>query len=907
MNKGLTRGIIVVFLLLIMLPFSIALQDYNKDGKVDIKDFILEKNPMIISGDLNMDGKVDIVDFGIIGENYGYEKKQISFTSSISEAQNNADLNNDGKVDIADIAIVGKNYEKIMPVQNSNSRIFIYPSEVEVYKSENFQVYLNISTDASVYASSVKVYFNQSFVNATSVSEGNFFKKDGASTYPVISINYTGSYVDFANTRFSTQTGVTGNGALAIINFIAIEKGNTTLNIADGQLVDENINSIQGLTTTNGKIAVVTNKPPVIDTYSPLNNPTIYETQTQSFSITKHDPESDPMNVKWYLNGADLGISADSYNYYSDYNSAGSHNVTIIVNDNKGNYKSKEWLMTVTNTNRVPSTPTQNSLIPTDSYKNTDLTCSGTGSIDADGDSVTYYYEFRKSGSVLKSYSTSNQYNCGSGCNKNDDVTCYVKAYDGNDYSSEKASNVVKIKNSAPTTPTTVDLSPTIIYKNSQITCSGTGASDVDGDSLNYYYEFRKSGSVLKSFSTSNTYNCGTNCNKNDNIICYSKVYDGTSYSSETASNSVLVANSAPILGNIGDKTGQENSLLEFSISATDADSDNLVYSADDLPSGASLSNKKFSWTPNFEQEGIYYVTFNVSDGESQDSERIKITISKTNRAPTIDSYSPLSNPTINEGTSQGFTGSASDADGDSVTLTWYVNGNNVGNGNSYTFNTNENSQGVYNVKLTASDGDKTAEKVWTLNVNDNQARVYLKSGTQIFSIPRGDRWTFNSLNSDCEVSIGGGACSGSNLAYKDVDTGDWICLGLNDNLYVGMGYFVKVKNDCSFLVDSTTVKTIGWKGTNKIYNTGIYNHTAVGSFYARTNINNIKGNCAIIGMQKYVKDVTSCAGVSDYNGKAQFCFTSPGTYCYCTTDWINPGEGYLLEVSKTCDLGGIS
>ena len=72
------------------------------------------------------------------------------------------------------------------------------------------------------------------------------------------------------------------------------------------------------------------------------------------------------------------------------------------------------------------------------------------------------------------------------------------------------------------------------------------------------------------------------------------------------------------MLAAIGNKSGNEGSLLTFSVSATDADSDGLTYSASGLPTGASFDagTKTFSWTPSFDQAGSYAtVTFTVTDG----------------------------------------------------------------------------------------------------------------------------------------------------------------------------------------------------------------------------------------------------------------------------------------------------
>jgi len=91
--------------------------------------------------------------------------------------------------------------------------------------------------------------------------------------------------------------------------------------------------------------------------------------------------------------------------------------------------------------------------------------------------------------------------------------------------------------------------------------------------------------------------------------------------------------NEAPVLSTIGDKSVNEGSLLEFTISAYDPDGDTLTYSASNLPSGASFdaSSRTFSWTPTYDQAGTYTnVHFEVSDGHLTDSEDITITVHNT-------------------------------------------------------------------------------------------------------------------------------------------------------------------------------------------------------------------------------------------------------------------------------------
>lgn len=101
-------------------------------------------------------------------------------------------------------------------------------------------------------------------------------------------------------------------------------------------------------------------------------------------------------------------------------------------------------------------------------------------------------------------------------------------------------------------------------------------------------------------------------------------------------------ANAAPVLASIENKQTSVNTLLNFTISATDADGDTLSYSAQSLPTGASLSGQTFAWTPSANQIGNHTITFGVSDGTDTDSTSVSITVIPSDvTAPTVVSIAP--------------------------------------------------------------------------------------------------------------------------------------------------------------------------------------------------------------------------------------------------------------------------
>nr|WP_321419600.1 disaggregatase related repeat-containing protein [uncultured Methanomethylovorans sp.] len=94
-----------------------------------------------------------------------------------------------------------------------------------------------------------------------------------------------------------------------------------------------------------------------------------------------------------------------------------------------------------------------------------------------------------------------------------------------------------------------------------------------------------------------------------------------------TASGSI---DRSPVLAPIGNKTAYVNSLLSFTLSATDPDGDKVTYSATELPTGAKLNatTGTFTWTPT--ATGKYSIKFIATANGQTDDENIWITVTTT-------------------------------------------------------------------------------------------------------------------------------------------------------------------------------------------------------------------------------------------------------------------------------------
>ncbi|MGB9941437.1 disaggregatase related repeat-containing protein, partial [Methanosarcina sp.] len=94
--------------------------------------------------------------------------------------------------------------------------------------------------------------------------------------------------------------------------------------------------------------------------------------------------------------------------------------------------------------------------------------------------------------------------------------------------------------------------------------------------------------------------------------------YGNTVYASLSG---IHVVNHAPVMDPISEIAVKAGENLNILVKASDADGDNLTYSASNLPAGASFDKSGFfSWTPANGQIGLYTVSFEVSDGKLNDS-----------------------------------------------------------------------------------------------------------------------------------------------------------------------------------------------------------------------------------------------------------------------------------------------
>jgi len=189
--------------------------------------------------------------------------------------------------------------------------------------------------------------------------------------------------------------------------------------------------------------------------------------------------------------------------------------------------------------------------------------------------------------------------------------------------------------------------------------------------------------------------------------------------------NGSIIVNSPPVLSAIDNKIVDEGNILSFTIIASDANGDPLIYSASNLPSGATFNpgTKTFSWTPTFTQAGTYSnVHFEVSDGTLTHSKNITITVNNVNMPPTFTAI-PVNGSVFNETDTIIILATANDPDNDVLSYIIQIDGIQVSTSPNYNWSTNYSSSGSHIINISINDSKELVSKTITVQINNAYPR----------------------------------------------------------------------------------------------------------------------------------------------------------------------------------------
>jgi len=420
----------------------------------------------------------------------------------------------------------------------------------------------------------------------------------------------------------------------------------------------------------------LTNTAPLIDAGGPYtvhwNAPVTLDASGST------DPDGDPLwNFRWYFSDGswrDGSIVTHTFGY------SGTASVKFEVSD--GSATSTEMVQ-VTLTNAAPVASIGG---PYTGVWIRPVQFDGTGSVDPDGDSLQYHWDFGDGWTGGTAVPTHNYASPGV-------YTVTLTVTDG-DMSSATVSTTATIGNTAPVGDAG---GPYSVHWGKSITLDASGSYDPDGHSLSYGWDFGD-GSTGTGVTPTHTY-------------AVSGVYTVTltvadSYDSATATGTVNVTNTAPIAHPGGPYTVTWNRNLYFDGSlSSDPDGDPIVSYQWDFGDGTTGTGR---WPYHtYTAPGTYTVTLVASDAFTA-SEPATVTVEVTNQAPTARiAGDPLTAYRAQERYVYGW--DSSDPDGDRLTYHW-----DMGDGTTATTDTDRilhtyTELGTFTITLTVSDGFATS------------------------------------------------------------------------------------------------------------------------------------------------------------------------------------------------------
>ncbi|MCH8003110.1 MAG: lamin tail domain-containing protein [Nanoarchaeota archaeon] len=441
-----------------------------------------------------------------------------------------------------------------------------------------------------------------------------------------------------------------------------------------------------------------------------------------------------PDNVTVHINNA-----TQIANFTPDLNFNGINFIIFTAIDTSNQTSSSNNItIIVANVNDAPTTP---NLISPESGSNVTssagkATLKWDNSIDAENDQITYHVFFSDNSNNITFNATTTSTSLQlTNLDSNTTYFWNVLANDSLLNSSKSATfNFTMIRDNDPvinkwTWNNTIDGSSTdtspAVAENKTLSFT-INASDPDNDPINFtWFVDNVNASNVQNF----TFNLTNNFTAAGNYVIKLQVQDNNSNSAEQEWQvTVTNTNREPVLDPIGNKAATEDSTLKFNITVNDPDNNSLTFTSNftsntnpiAFTKDANNSLATVSWTPTNDEVGSNTITFVTKDSTKNGSETITITVTNTNDAPTITSFSPTKNKTIASSVgSQRFDITFTDVDaGDYVNATWFRNTTTKIATNSSNVTVTNLDGGIYNITVIVNDtAGAEARNEWVLIV----------------------------------------------------------------------------------------------------------------------------------------------------------------------------------------------
>ena len=489
----------------------------------------------------------------------------------------------------------------------------------------------------------------------------------------------------------------------------------------------------------------------------PVADKTVDENQVLTFSISGSDPDAEDQNALSYKaqnlpQGATFDPATATFSWTPTYDQSGVYNNILFIFTAGAMSDSTTMNITVNHVNRAPvlnaiadQTIDENKLLRV-SISGSDPDVEDKGKLKYSASNLPVGAAFNTDSLVFHWTPTFEQ----SGSYNNIEFTV-------SDPSGLTASQTISITvNHVNRPPVLAAVEPKSVAENQLLSFELVG-SDPDAEDANvlvYSAKGLPEGAILQggTFSWTPTFD------QSGEYPVTFVVSDGRLTDSKATTITVNHVNRPPVLDPIAAQVVDENIPLTFTVKGSDPDKEDegkCILSAANVPVGATFdpASGVFSWTPTFDQSGVYQVDFTNTDPEGLSvQQQVQITVNHVNRTPvfseqtpqTVDENVPLTYKII----------PATDPDAeDAEKITYTVE--NLPEGAVFnaeipeiTWTPTYDQSGEYTITINVSDGEFTVSQPLKITVN------HVNRAPQITEIPNqtideNSPWTLNVTYSD--------------------------------------------------------------------------------------------------------------------------------------------------------------
>ena len=487
---------------------------------------------------------------------------------------------------------------------------------------------------------------------------------------------------------WTVSDGRTLTGATPSISFATAGSYTVSLVVSDGLL--NSAPSVANITITAGANQAPTANPggPYTGT---VGNPVTFDGSGST------DPEGNPLTYSWEVQGSSSLLTGVTPSF--TFNTAGTFNVWLRVNDGSLNSTWVSTTATITNAPPPNQAPTAVAGGPYSGLVGNVITLNGSGSSDPEGSPLTYSWTLSDGRTLTGvqpsvSFATAGTYSAS------------LVVSDGSLSSTPSVASIT-VSNTPPPNqaPTAVAGGPYSGLVGSSILLNGTASSDPEGSPLTYSWTLSDGRTLTGaqptvSFATAGSYTASL------------VVSDGTLSSTPSVASITVTSgvNQPPTANPGGPYSGTVGNPVTFNGSgSSDPDGNPLTYTWEIQGSVFTGVSPSFTYT----SAGTYTVWLRVNDGllnSSWVSTTVTITSGTVNQAPTAVVGGPY---TGSAGVPLQLNGTGSfDPEGSPLTYQWEIPG--VGLYSGATPTVSVPTSGSYNVWLRVNDGSLNSSWVNT-------------------------------------------------------------------------------------------------------------------------------------------------------------------------------------------------